>query len=201
MKTRVSFLLLVICATMNAQKMHFTMLDEVKEANISGTPEQYDLSIESISYDRTYDYGVITLDKKKTEQFIADMKELRSVYLSYVQTAKENNVESYQREIGKSDFRVNVFFSIGKGYKGYINTRSKLTYKFNVGQFLTGSSETINILMINTDRLISSGRSTVVSDNHALLFYNIEEIDEFISMLENAPSKIVDNSELDALFD
>lgn len=176
------------------------MLGEVKDAEISGTPERYDLSFESLSYDKIYDYGIFMLDNKKTEQFISDMKELREVYLSYVLTSKENNIESYQREIGKSDFRVDVFFSIGKGYKGY-RTRSKFTYKFNVGQFITGSSEIIYMLMIHTDRLISSGRSTVVSDNHALLFYNIEEIDEFIAMLENAPSKIVDNSELDELFD
>lgn len=199
MKTQIAILLLIICATMNAQNKTFLSAGEEQAFIISPEGNYFNVYIQTRSSDPIYNIGYLIMEKFKYEKFITELKEAKETYLSYVEIAKENKITSYLRNISSSSLKYRVGFQATPKSDFLLSKSSDLNFNFFVAE-LKSINQIGYILSIETDRLNTSNKF-IDSKPHYIWLKDIAEIDDFIKVLEELPKTLDEKKEIDSLFE
>ena len=154
-----------------------------KELNISATePKEngdYSLYIDGYTLDATVSSGGIIIKNKKIDTFINSWEQAKEKYIEWTTTAKENNIMDLKKDIKVKSPKLSGYFSYGSWkfdnnvspYFKYLITESK-------GKASYG-------LILYTGKMQASDNQYIDSDSFLYAFYSIEDIDNFISLLDS----------------
>lgn len=149
--------------------------------------------IDGQSIDQTYSNAFIAIDVKQMNKFLEYINFLKSKYVEWSKTATDNNVLNLDKPI---DAVLKDRYIFGFGYSDW-NFDHSVNLKANF-KIVDGDC----FLVINSGELHSSKNSYISCDGMVIVFSNVEEIDNFVSILniDNMTSFLDEKSEKSHLF-
>ena len=129
---------------------------------------------ECSSIDRTSKQAILMVESTEIEEFKMYILFLKETFEKFKKTAIENNVTDVETDIDYKKINFQCAFSYG----GWNISNAFLTAKFKV---IKGKS----IIVISSNRLISSTNKYIKSDGFIFSFEKSEDFDDIIEKLNN----------------
>lgn len=181
---KILFILLIIPAFILSQ-------DKIAEFEMSYTSKSYEIQIgkkgkgfslfiDAIGLDALYDEGGFNYNEKQITNFIANLEYAKKKYIEWKSVAIENNVTEIDKKIDvpeKNSF--DGYFRGGSNwhFDSFVSPR----FKFKA---ITVNGELGYYLLILSGELKSTSNQFAKADGFALVFANVEEIDDFLSKIK-----------------
>lgn len=139
----------------------------------------YDLYIDGYSLDESHETAGLSINYKKIDDFKLSFETAAKKYAEWVLVAKENNVKELDKVIEISSPKVSGYFLYYKDWK--FDYLVNLKYRLKISE-INGVVD--YAMIITTGEMVSSENEFMTLDNVAYVFYSIEEINHFISLLD-----------------
>tara|TARA_R110000803_G_scaffold209830_1_gene280152 strand:+ start:291 stop:899 length:609 start_codon:yes stop_codon:yes gene_type:complete len=154
-----------------------------KELSVQATnPDEkgsYDLYVDGYSLDTSHETAGLLIRYKKIDDFKLSLEKAAQKYAEWVLVAKENNIKELDKVIEVSSPKVTGYFLYYKEWK--FDYLVNLKYRFLISEN-NGVAE--YGMIITTGEMESSDNEFMTLDNVAYPFYSIDEINNFISLLD-----------------
>ena len=155
-----------------------------KELSIQATKPyekgSYNLYINCYSLDASHENAGISIKYKKIDDFKLSIVNASQKYAEWVLVAKENDVKELDKVIEISSPKVSGYFLYYKDWK--YDFMVNLKYRFKISE---KNGVVDYAMIITTGEMVSSDNEFMTLDNVAYVFYSMDEINHFISLLDN----------------